>query len=372
VARADQGAPAAERWARAAVAACPGGPAAAPLRTHCQGFEGGSVPDTPACLQALHPHPHPTPDPPPQQVAALGKSGVSVGYFDSELAAARAYDRAAIGLLGLQGCESSLNFSADDYASATIPDLQGKTREEVKALLKDGRGKVGSGAASRQPARQLRSARWRGRGGAHGRQCCGAGSWESCSAATATAMATAAATAAGTARQAAWSQPEHLRGTCAGAAPPPQPPQAHLQLPRRGQQQPQGPVAGAHYVPGQGHPPGLLSQRTGRGAGVRQVRDSRCLDRAALAGHQQQGARGPCLEPRAGGTSRQEWHDVAAAPLQGRHRPARAGSPDQLPRIRVRAAGRRGLAAGACLLPFGTLLQRRYMATTQPWSWRPA
>jgi hypothetical protein len=78
----------------------------------------------------------------PTQVAALGKSGMSVGYYDTEQAAARAYDRTAIGLLGWQGCEAVLNFPAGDYSPDSILQLQGKSRDEVKELLKNDRGKV--------------------------------------------------------------------------------------------------------------------------------------------------------------------------------------------------------------------------------------
>jgi hypothetical protein len=53
-------------------------------------------------------------------VAALGKSGVSVGYFDTEDAAARAYDRAAIGLLGIDACRTFLNFPAEAYVHDTV------------------------------------------------------------------------------------------------------------------------------------------------------------------------------------------------------------------------------------------------------------
>jgi hypothetical protein len=80
------------------------------------------------------------------QVAALGKSGMSVGYYDTEQAAGRAYDRAAIGLLGWQGCEAVINFPASDYSPESILQLHGKSREEVKALLKNDRGKVGARA----------------------------------------------------------------------------------------------------------------------------------------------------------------------------------------------------------------------------------
>lgn len=60
------------------------------------------------------------------KVAALGKSGVSVGYFDTEDAAARAYDRAAIGLLGRQNCRAILNFPIEDYDQDSVPELVGK------------------------------------------------------------------------------------------------------------------------------------------------------------------------------------------------------------------------------------------------------
>jgi hypothetical protein len=55
------------------------------------------------------------------KVAALGKSGVSVGYFDTETAAARAYDRAAIGLLGRQSCRTILNYPMEGERSLPLP-----------------------------------------------------------------------------------------------------------------------------------------------------------------------------------------------------------------------------------------------------------
>eukprot|EP00884_Botryococcus_braunii_P012054 jgi/Botrbrau1/2084/Bobra.0047s0045.1 len=72
------------------------------------------------------------------KVANLGKSGVSVGYFDNEAEGARAYDRAAIALLGREKA-TQLNFDVEDYDLTEIPDLRGKTREEVKTALKKDR-----------------------------------------------------------------------------------------------------------------------------------------------------------------------------------------------------------------------------------------
>uniref|UniRef100_A0A061RJJ8 Ethylene-responsive transcription factor rap2-7-like n=2 Tax=Tetraselmis sp. GSL018 TaxID=582737 RepID=A0A061RJJ8_9CHLO len=64
----------------------------------------------------------------------LGKSGVSVGYYNTELEAARAYDRTAIGLFGKGSVMT--NFPASDYKEDEIPSLSGASREEVKALLR--------------------------------------------------------------------------------------------------------------------------------------------------------------------------------------------------------------------------------------------
>lgn len=76
------------------------------------------------------------------KVASLGKSGVSVGYYDTEHAAARAYDRAAIGLLGRDNANIVTNFPLEDYDNEEVPDLIGKSREDVKAALKTERAKL--------------------------------------------------------------------------------------------------------------------------------------------------------------------------------------------------------------------------------------
>jgi hypothetical protein len=49
-----------------------------------------------------------------------------VGYFDTEDAAARAYDRAAIGLLGRQNCRAILNFPIEEYDNDSVPELVGE------------------------------------------------------------------------------------------------------------------------------------------------------------------------------------------------------------------------------------------------------
>lgn len=90
-----------------------------------------------------------------QQVATLGKSGVSVGYYDTEEAAARAYDRAAIGLLGRDSEAITTNFPLKDYANEAVPELSGKSREEVKNTLKNERAKVSSLKPMSDVAQQL-------------------------------------------------------------------------------------------------------------------------------------------------------------------------------------------------------------------------
>lgn len=59
-------------------------------------------------------------------VRVLVHAGVSVGYFDTEDAAARAYDRAAIGLLGRQNCKAVLNFPIEEYDNDSVPELVGE------------------------------------------------------------------------------------------------------------------------------------------------------------------------------------------------------------------------------------------------------
>mmetsp|Transcript_39760 Transcript_39760/g.71370 ORF Transcript_39760/g.71370 Transcript_39760/m.71370 type:complete len:956 (-) Transcript_39760:110-2977(-) len=68
------------------------------------------------------------------KVASLGRSGVSVGYFDTEVGAARAYDKTAIGLLGREGVYT--NFPMSDYNDVEIQPLNGLSRDEVKVFLK--------------------------------------------------------------------------------------------------------------------------------------------------------------------------------------------------------------------------------------------
>ena len=58
------------------------------------------------------------------QVANLGKSGVSVGYYDTEEAAAKAYDRAAIGLLGRDNCSITTNFPLTAYDEDLVSTRQ--------------------------------------------------------------------------------------------------------------------------------------------------------------------------------------------------------------------------------------------------------
>lgn len=52
-------------------------------------------------------------------MAKLGKSGVSIGYFDNEKEGAQAYDRAAIALLGDKA--TNLNFPNHHYNRAVCP-----------------------------------------------------------------------------------------------------------------------------------------------------------------------------------------------------------------------------------------------------------
>lgn len=68
------------------------------------------------------------------KVAALGKSGMSVGYYDDEVLAARAYDRAAIALLGWEAAAGVANFPVEEYRQEGIISLAGRSREEVKAV----------------------------------------------------------------------------------------------------------------------------------------------------------------------------------------------------------------------------------------------
>ncbi|KAK9800343.1 hypothetical protein WJX73_006496 [Symbiochloris irregularis] len=99
------------------------------------------------------------------KVANLGKSGVSVGYYDTEDQGARAYDRAAIGLLGRDNPNITTNYHLCDYASEDIPDLKGLTREQVKEALKTERAK--QQAPKRRPTQRMRTSQFLGVGSSH-------------------------------------------------------------------------------------------------------------------------------------------------------------------------------------------------------------
>ena len=58
-----------------------------------------------------------------------------MGYYDTEEAAARAYDRAAIGLLGRNHSAITTNFPMQEYDKEPVPQLIGKSREEVRPSL---------------------------------------------------------------------------------------------------------------------------------------------------------------------------------------------------------------------------------------------
>ncbi len=64
---------------------------------------------------------------------------MSVGYFDTEEAAARAYDRAAISLLGRTSNSLVTNYSLEEYDGEEVPDLVGKDRHVVKLALRSER-----------------------------------------------------------------------------------------------------------------------------------------------------------------------------------------------------------------------------------------
>lgn len=66
---------------------------------------------------------------------------MSVGYFDTEDAAARAYDRAAISLLGRDSANIVTNHPMEEYANEDLPNLVGKGRDVVKLALRSERGK---------------------------------------------------------------------------------------------------------------------------------------------------------------------------------------------------------------------------------------